>query len=108
MYFLRPGTRRFASNIKQISASRFHDERVLDRARGIKKFSAIRKTIRCDVEHAHNERPLAQHERSGRELDPENFSANHSRSSLARGRRKKITQRSKRLSGSDSLRMGRS
>src|SRR5215472_938700 len=53
------------------------------RAPRIKKLAAVGKTVRCDVQHAHDERALTKHERTRRKFQLERFSAKHAASSLA-------------------------
>src|SRR5260370_14837102 len=73
---------------------------------GVEEFAAVGKAVRRDIEHAHDERALAEREGAGRELELEFFALSHGESSLARRVRKKTTQRRPDRIGVDAARGG--
>ncbi|OLB64563.1 MAG: hypothetical protein AUH96_09585 [Nitrospirae bacterium 13_2_20CM_2_61_4] len=73
----RAGARGFAANVKHVGAGGFDGQCMLDGARRVKKLASIGEAVGRDVEHAHDERPLAKQQRSRRQFQPESFSAHH-------------------------------
>src|SRR5207245_9202340 len=72
---------------------------MLDGAPGVEEFAAVGKAVWGDIEHAHDERARAKHERARREFELEFFTPRHRESSLARRAKKKITQRRRERGG---------
>ena len=60
----RAGTRGFAANVKHIRAGSFDGQRTLDGAVRVKESASVGEAVGRDVEHAHDERPLAKQQRS--------------------------------------------
>src|SRR4029077_4361807 len=68
-------TSRFATHIEQVGAGALDCQGMLDCALWLQEFAAIGKAVRCDVQHAHDQRALAKHERARRQPQAERFSA---------------------------------
>lgn len=58
----RARPRGFAADVEDVRTGAFHLKRVLDGAARIEKFAAVGEAVRRDVENAHDERALAEHE----------------------------------------------